>query len=428
MSLNTQPYKGARDFYPHEKRVQNWIFESWRHTCRSFGFLEYDGPFIEPFEMYAAKTGDEIVNTQLYSFIDRGDRKVAIRPEMTPTLARMVAAKVQELPKPIRWFSIPNLWRYEKPQKGRLREHWQLNVDILGGDRLGADRELISLALSLFDHVGARGQVTIQVNNRRLMDFLFLQAMKLNLDQALQVSKAIDNFAKITPQAFQGWLEKASLNTDQIGMLNRFLNSDLSQVSAFLPCEGLSELHNLLDSFKGRDDVRFNPTIMRGMDYYTGNVFEAYDVSPENKRALCGGGRYDNLVGLFSKNSLSGVGFGLGDVTFFDFLQTHNLLPKFKSLIDVFVACPKVELMGLAQSLCENLRNEGFSVISPLSADSFGAHLKMAAKSECHFALLLGEEELSQKAVQVKNLLSGQQARVLQSEIKEYLRKSLTET
>jgi histidyl-tRNA synthetase len=428
MTLSTIPYKGARDFYPYDKKIQNWIFNSWRRTCVSFGFQEYDGPLIEPFEMYAAKTGDEIVNTQLYSFVDRGDRKVAIRPEMTPTLARMVAGKIQEIPKPIRWFSMPNLWRYEKPQKGRLREHWQLNVDVLGGETQFADIEIVRLALDLFEKVGARNKVTIHLNNRRLMDQLFLKELRLSEAAAYQVSKAIDSYSKISKEEFSSWLAKIGLSGDQIKTLNTFLTSDLGSVSRILIGEGFTELCHLMEGLSQFSEIKFDPTIMRGMDYYTGNVFEAFDTHPDNRRALFGGGRYDNLVGLFSKTQLSGVGFGLGDVTFHDFLAIHNILPTFETWVDVFVTIPSQEKSPLAQNIASQLRALGFSVMTPLSVDGFGAQLKMASKHKCGFAVILGDEELKKGEVQVKNLSSGKQESVKQSEVGEFLKMSSTRT
>src|SRR4051812_38894602 len=192
MALSSQPYKGPRDFYPDDMRIQSWMFKRMREVAQSYGYLEYDGPMLEPFELYAAKTGEEIVNQQLYWLVDRGERKMAIRPEMTPTLARMVAAKINELPRPIRWYSIPNLWRYERPQRGRLREHWQLNVDVLGGDPLEGDAEILTLALEMMAAFKAEKLVSIRVNNRRLMDHFFGQELKLSTDAALKTTKAID--------------------------------------------------------------------------------------------------------------------------------------------------------------------------------------------------------------------------------------------
>ena len=204
MYLSTQPYKGTRDFYPDDMRIQTWMFDKMSKIVETYGYQQYGGPMLEPFELYAAKTGEEIcANQQLYWLMDRGDRKLAVRPEMTPTLARMVAAKVHELPKPIRWFSIPNLWRYERPQRGRLREHWQLNVDVLGGEPLYADAEILSLSLDLVRSFGGEKHVMIRVNNRRLMDHFFISILGLTPEAALKTTKAIDARNKIGEETYQ---------------------------------------------------------------------------------------------------------------------------------------------------------------------------------------------------------------------------------
>jgi len=418
--LNTQPYKGTRDFFPEDKRLQNWMFEQVHQCLRLFGYQEYDGPLLEPFEVYAAKTGEEIVNQQLYWMMDRGDRKMAIRPEMTPTLARMVAAKFQDLPKPIRWYSIPNLYRYEKPQKGRLREHWQLNVDILGGEASLADLEVIRLALDLFKYLKGERFFSIQINNRKLMDHFFIHGAKLAEAQISKASKAIDARAKISPEEFKAWLLKDGLNEIQVLEIDKFLNSTFEQILAHYPCEGASELEKLFASLKpelkdGR--VKFDPSIMRGFDYYTGTVFEGYDVSPENRRALFGGGRYDNLVGMFGKNKLSGIGFGLGDVTLGDFLKTHELLPSFSHWVDVYVGVPSEGVLSMAQSVSSQLRVAGLSCIESLQFEGFGAQLKNASKLGSRFAVLLGEEELKSGEASIKDLKNGEQFRSKLSEI-----------
>jgi histidyl-tRNA synthetase len=415
MTLSTQPYKGARDFYPEDKAVQVAVFDVLKKVAKSFGYQEYDGPFLEPFELYAAKTGEEIINEQLYSFIDRGDRKVAMRPEMTPTLARMIAAKVQELPKPIRWFSIPNLWRYERPQKGRLREHWQLNVDLLGGDPMRADLEILNVAVSVFRAFGAAEHVQIRVNNRRLMDHLFHKVLSLDAAQTKAVAKAIDARDKIAPEKFLAWLQEAGLTADHVGQLEAFLKMPLKEVHAQYPCQGSSELVSVFDQLKQLkldQSIVFSAGVMRGLDYYTGTVFEAYDVSPENRRALFGGGRYDNLVGLFGKAQLSGVGFGLGDVTLRDFLETHQLLPQTSFLPQVGVVVASATLESQALELAQALRDGGLRVVTPLSIDSLGPQLKAIAKLGAPKAVVVGDAEWAQQSVQIKDLVSGAQQTV----------------
>lgn len=449
MQLSTQPYKGTRDFYPDDMRVQQWIFDRMGQVAESYGYQEYDGPMLEPFELYAAKTGEEIVNQQLYWLMDRGDRKLAVRPEMTPTLARMVAGKIHELPRPIRWYSIPNLWRYERPQRGRLREHWQLNVDVLGGDPILADAEILGLALDIIRAFGGEKHVEIRVNNRRLIDHFFTEILGLSPEMALKTTKAIDARAKIGEPAYDKWLSDLGINAEQREKMEKFFKSSFEAVEAQFPCPGVTELRSLMNYLKESGSnsntsetptIVFDPTVLRGMDYYTGTVFEMYDTSPENRRAMFGGGRYDNLVGLFGNHKLSGVGFGWGDVTFRHFLETHKLLPDFGSAIDVFVTLPKLELRGVAEGIAKSLRNirtsdssssvgKGVSsirVMTPLSVDGFGNQLKLAAKHKANYVILLGDTELAEGKVVLKNLIKGEQETVLISELAGHLSALLT--
>ncbi len=416
MAISTEPYKGTRDFYPKDMQLRNWMFGKLSSAARSFGYLEYGGPMIESFELYAAKSGEELVNQQLYHFVDRGDRKVAVRPEMTPTMARLVAARIHELPRPIRLFSIPNLWRYERPQKGRLREHWQLNVDVLGGDALLAETELLTLAVELMRSFGGGERIQVRVNHRKLMDSFFKDTLGLTAEQALKVVKAIDAKDKVDEAKFVGWLSEAGVREDQVATLKRFFGSSLDSIAKEMPCEGAN---HLLELFKGlsesgvADQVAFDPTIMRGLDYYTGTVFEIYDTSPENRRAMFGGGRYDNLVGMFGgKESLSGVGFGMGDVSLQNFLETHNLVPKFEGEIDVFVSLPKAELRGLSEKVARDLRAGGLNVMTPLQVSGFGAQLKIANKHEAKVAVLFGDSELEKGELILKVLTTGEQLQV----------------
>lgn len=404
--LSTQPYKGTRDFYPEDMKIRSWIFSRMREVCTSFGYQEYDGPMLEPFELYAAKSGEEIVNQQLYSMIDRGDRKIAVRPEMTPTMARMVAGMVHELPKPVRWFSIPNLWRYERPQRGRLREHWQLNVDVLGGDPLLADAELLSLAFSIMKKFGGEKHVSIRVNNRRLMDQFFQAKLGFSPETTLKVIKLVDARAKIGEEKYAAGLAEIGVSKAHSVELETFFKSSLEKLAKELPGQGTDELVKLFALLKesGQDNVIFDPMIMRGLDYYTGTVFEMFDTSPENRRAMFGGGRYDNLVGLFGKDKLSGVGFGMGDVTLRDFLETHSLLPKMETSVDVFVSLPKEEFRGRAESIARTLREEGLKTITPLEVAGFGVQLKQAVKHQARFAVLFGDAEYADGKVIVKNL------------------------
>ena len=420
MALSTQPYKGTRDFYPVDMRIQRWMFAKMREVVERYSYQEYDGPMLEPFELYAAKTGEEIVNQQLYWLMDRGERKMAIRPEMTPTLARMVAGKFHELPRPVRWFSFPNLWRYERPQRGRLREHWQLNVDVLGGDPLLADAELLSLSFDLVKAFGGEKHVQIKVNNRRLMDHLFTHTLGLDAEKTLGLTKAIDARAKIGEEAYAKWLSDLGIDPAKQGEMEKFFKSSFEEVAKSFPCVGVDELKSLFQLLKDSslsNQVDFDPTVMRGMNYYTGTVFEMYDTSPENRRAMFGGGRYDNLIGLFGKDKLSGVGLGMGDVTLRDFLETHKLLPDLGSFVDVFVTMPSLDVRPHAEKIARDLREAGLRVATPLEVGGFGAQLKLATKHGAHYCVLFGETELAQGSVLVKDLVTGKQETVLIADV-----------
>lgn len=298
MSMNTEPYKGVRDFYPPEMAIQNYIFSIWRSVAEKFGYVEYSASILEYAELYRSKGSDEIVNEQMYVFKDKGDREVALRPEMTPTLARMVAAKRRTLKFPLRWYSIPNVFRYERPQRGRRREHWQLNCDLVGIAGIEAEVEIISLAHSIMKVFGAKDEdFEIRINSRKII-------------AAGLVKK---NFSEEQIRDFTRKLDKDNLPAD--------IN--------FEPDEEIKKLLAMLEE-TGIKNVKFEPTLARGFDYYTGMVFEVFDTNPENRRALFGGGRYDNLLEIFGVEPVPTVGFGMGDVTIQDFLVTHNLSLKNK--------------------------------------------------------------------------------------------------
>lgn len=423
--LSTQPYKGTRDFYPEDKAVQNWIFSKIRKVVTSFGYEEYDGPMLEPFELYAAKTGSEIVNQQLYALTDRGDRHLAIRPEMTPTLARMVAGRLQELPKPVRWFSLPNLWRYERPQKGRLREHWQLNVDVLGGDPLLADFELLRIAFEIFKSFGGESHLKIRLNNRRLVDHFFGGVLGLDAATALKLSKVVDAKDKMPADIYARALAELGLQDSQKQDLDFFFKSTLVEMAEKYPdsvgVQELLALEKLVQAAGMGETVLFDPSIMRGLDYYTGTVFEAYDVSPENPRALFGGGRYDNLIGLFGKQQLSGMGFGMGDVILRSFLETHSLLPAMPKSADVFVSHPNQAMWSLSMTVSQELRAAGLRVVQALDCEGFGTQLKTAHKLGLGFCVLLGEAENQRGEVILKDLNSGTQTILPRTELVSFI-------
>ncbi len=310
--LSTEPYKGVRDFYPEDMAVQNHIFSTWKKVCGEFGYQEYAASLLEPAELYRSKGSDEIVNEQMFTFIDRGEREVALRPEMTPSLARMVAAKRRSLKFPLRWFTIANCFRYERPQRGRKREHWQLNADLIGLPAqagiagLEAEVEIISLAHSIMKEFGAKdSDFIIKIGSRGALAEA-LAKKGIPAEQHKAIARLIDRKGKM-PE------EERAAELERLG--GEVVITETADVSALR--KQLSE--------KGVTNTEFDPDIVRGFDYYTGMVFEVFDTDPENRRSLFGGGRYDNLLEMFGADPVPTVGFGMGDVTMRDFLETHKL-------------------------------------------------------------------------------------------------------
>ncbi|MBI2592534.1 histidine--tRNA ligase [Candidatus Saccharibacteria bacterium] len=410
MVLSTQPYKGTRDFYPQDKRLQKWMFDKMREVVESFGYQEYDAPVLEPIDIFLAKTGEEIIDEQLYSFEDRGGRQVAIRPEMTPSVSRMVAARRQELAYPLRWYSIPNLWRYERPQRGRLREHWQLNVDIFGVADISADHEIILVADSILRAFNApNGSYEIRISSRQLVDYFFRNILQLSDQQYHDASKLIDRWHKIEIPDFETQLKEIVDGRGQERLLKlirtRNLDDLLSEVKGH---DSVTELKKLMSLLKksGVEAATFDFSVIRGMDYYDDIIFEVFDTSPQNNRSMFGGGRYDGLVGAFGVEPVPTVGFGMGDVTLQNFLELHKLLPKLKSETDAVVI-----LIGgvydAAQKVLSTMRAKGLRIAVDGTDRKLDAKIKNAAKSGMKYAIFIGEQEIKTGKFKLKNLESG---------------------
>jgi len=417
MALSTKPYKGARDFYPADKRLQKYMFGMWRQVAEKFGYEEYDAPILEPLEIYQAKTGDEIVNEQTYVFEDRGGRQVVIRPEMTPTVSRMVAGQRQELGYPLRWYSLPNLWRYERPQRGRLREHWQLNVDIFGVQDTSAELEMISLVDATFKAFGADSRLyEIRLNHRGLVDYLLADYLGLDAKARPAIGKLIDKLHKMERGSFIAKVDEVlTAKQREAGLTEKLLALLDARQLKDLPTEALKqpaaqELKTLLDRLKaaGISNVTFDGTLMRGFDYYTGIVFEVFDTDPENNRSLVGGGRYDGLVGLFGVAPVPTVGFGWGDVTLANFLETHDLLPKLQPETDIYAVLVG-DVLDKAQKPLADLRAAGLNLAVDLSGKKLGDQLKAADKKGIENVLIIGEDELKVGKFTLKNLQTGQE-------------------
>jgi histidyl-tRNA synthetase len=411
--LPTDPYKGVRDFYPEDQFVQDYIFEHMSRTVELFGFEEYSASILEPAELYRSKTSEEIVNEQTYTFTDRGDREVTLRPEMTPTLARMIAAKSREIPFPARWYTIANVFRYERPQKGRLREHWQLNADIVGSNGIEADAEVIALAHAIMRSFGAdERNFEIRVSDRRLLDAAYNE-IDIDPDLRAQVTRLLDRREKLDdfPAALAEVLgDNATILIDHL---------DRTTSTAYL-----EELRGMLLSM-GIGNMIVDTKITRGFDYYTGMVFEVYDASGENKRSLFGGGRYDNLLSLFGTDAIPAVGFGMGDVTIRDFLETHNLMPSYVPTTELMLCVVDDSAMSHAQKLAQDLRREDVSVAINISGKKLGDQIRQADKMKVPYIIAIGETERDSGQYTVKNLATGHEMTLAADRISDHLFSSL---
>ncbi len=442
--LSKEPYKGTRDFYPEDKFTQNYIFDVMKLTVESYGYEEYNASMLEETDLYRAKSGSEIINEQTYSFKDRGGRDVTIRPEMTPTAARMVARKRKELIFPLRWYSIPNMWRYEKPQRGRLREHWQLNVDIFGVENIEAEKEMIKVAYDIMHAFGVDDKkFIIKINNRKLVNYFLNDFLKLDEKQVYAVSKLVDRKNKTDEKAFKTGLAEILGDKKKEEMVEKFLGAgkveyvekimekkEKLEIGNCLPTQagklgdekqgikeekagdGINEIKEAIEGLKklGIKNIVFDPSLMRGFDYYTGIVFEVYDTNPKNSRALFGGGRYDDLVGIFDVEKVSGVGFGMGDVTIRDVLELYNLLPKYEAMADLYICLLSMDYADFANMLAKDLREDGVNVEVDLTGRKIGAQIKTADKKKMPFVICIGEDEVKSGKFKLKHLESGVEA------------------
>ncbi len=404
--LSTEPYKGVRDFYPTDWARQEALFTRIQQTLALWGYEEYNASPLERAELYEAKTSEEIVNEQTYTFTDRGDRRVTLRPEMTPTLARMVVAKQRELVFPLRWFSIGSRFRYERPQKGRLREFYQVDVDLVGLPDGEADIEVVQLAASILKSFGAtEDDFVIHMNSRPLLNAA-CAAVGLTNEGTRQYLRLLDKKTKMTQEAFV-----AASNILSTKDPLAFIESENSDV----PREVANEKHRLLNRIntlksRGVHNVVRDSSIVRGFDYYTDMVFEIHDVNIANSRALLGGGRYDGLGTLFGADVVPSVGFALGDVTLADFLDTHSLTSsKDTHLPQVYIGTPFVGDISAAQTFANTLRTEGCRVFVNLTKRTLSDQIKDAVKRDIPFFIAYGADEIVGKAIRMKTLATGEE-------------------
>ncbi|MDD4804205.1 MAG: histidine--tRNA ligase [Candidatus Paceibacterota bacterium] len=422
--VSTESYKGVRDFYPADMSIQNYIFGIMRKTSENFGYSEYGASVLESAELYRAKSGDEIVNEQTYTFKDRGDRDVSLRPEMTPTVARMIAAKLKEFSFPLRWYSIPNLFRYEKPQRGRTREHWQLNVDIFGVKNINADVEVISIASKIMQNFGLKeSDFEIKINNRKIVNFILNDLFDLSEEISHKVAKIIDKKNKISEETFNATIK--DLLSDKSSAFIELLNTkNFEEFVSKLPQnettqEGIVETKEIIKKLEdlGIKNVVFSQDLMRGFDYYTGMIFEVFDKNPENRRAIFGGGRYDELLAIFDKETVPAVGFGMGDVVIKDILETYGLLPKITPASNLHICVMNEKSIGYAQDLAQKIRENDIKVTVDYSEKRIGDQIKYADKNKIPFIICIGEEEIETGKFKVKELSTGIETETTEDQI-----------
>ncbi len=403
-----KPPRGTRDFYPDEMRVRNWLFDHFKAAAKSFGFEEYDAPILETEELYTRKQGEEITQ-QLYNFEDKGGRKVTLRPEMTPSLARMVLAKANTLPMPLKWYSIPQCWRYERMQRGRLREHYQWNMDIWGSNGAEAEVELLCAIVNFFERIGINStQVGIRVNNRKLLQYV-LESAGINEEQFTPVCIIIDKMDKIPQEAIEEQLGSLGLTSENIELIQSTLSlKDLKSINETLENENpalneLNQLWELAENYGITEWIEFDASVVRGLSYYTGTVFEAFDKGG-TLRAICGGGRYDSLLSTFGGSDIPACGFGFGDVVIMELLSDLDLIPELPSGVDDIVFAMNKELRGAAMQVANKLRKNGRSVDLILEERKMKWVFKHAERSKAKTLVMITPNEWEQGKVRIKNL------------------------
>lgn len=421
--MSTQPLPGFRDFYPADFAFRAYIFERWREVARRYGFEEYDGPPLEPLELYTAKSGDEIVG-QLYNFKDKGDREISLRPEMTPTVARMVAARAGGMKKPIRWFSVAQFFRYERQQRGRLREFYQLNCDIFGETGELADAELVALAVDMMRSFELKdSDFRVRVSDRRLLNAVLAQ-LGIAEPQWPNAYAVLDKLGRkgVDPQALLKENGLDSVDLVNLGKLNReavaqrfpeaWNASSLARTLAALDQMGLSSF------------IDVDLTIVRGLAYYTGTVFEIFDAA-RSLRAIAGGGRYDGLLNLLGGVDLPAVGFAIGDVVLGELLKERGLAPATPATIDVFVAGVTEADFPYVLQVTHQLRDAGIRVEYALKPDALGKQLKLADSRQARWAVVIGPDDRATGSVQLKDLAGKSQTAVANSDLVSLLKGSI---
>ena len=410
----TQGVRGTRDFYPEDMRVRNWLFEKFHSAALSHGFEEYDSPVLETEELYTRKSGEDITQ-QLYNFKDKGDRRVSLRPEMTPSLARMVMARSGILPLPIKWYSIPQCWRYERTQRGRGREHYQWNVDIWGAEGVEADAELISVLAHFFESVGlSEEDLVIRVSSRKVLEEV-LGKLGISGDDFSKTCVIMDKMDKLPPEAIQTQLAEIGLDQGAVSTIQEVLAIDgLEQLSEELgedsiAAHELRSLFSLVESYGLEEWISFDASVVRGLAYYTGPVFEANDRSGD-LRAICGGGRYDRLIGTLGGKDLPATGFGFGDMVIMELLESKGLLPVLSQGVSDVVFGMGPELRGAAMKVANQLRSRGRRVDLVLEDKRMKWVFKHADRIAADRLVMVMPDEWASGMVKIKELSTGEES------------------
>lgn len=415
--------KGTRDFYPREMAIRTWLYNKARQVSEAFGYQEYEGPILETIDLYAAKSGEELVKEQSFVFPDRSDNLITLRPELTPTLVRMVAQRQGQLTFPLRWWSFGPFWRYERPQKGRTREFFQWNIDLVGEATPEADAEMVAVMASFFKATGlTTAEVQIMVNNRRLMDD---EIGKLNLTSELRQSafRLIDRRDKLSPEKWKSYALELGLSEAQFTQLLGLLdNQELWKES-----DELVRFFEAVDALGVDEYVRFDPQIIRGLDYYTGTVYEGRATTKKIKRSVAGGGRYDNLLADVGGDPLPGTGYAMGDVVTTLLLEETGHLPDGLDVspAPVLVTIFDEDMLLASYKLAADLRREGLNIACYPVPAKLGKQFKYADRIGAKLALVLGPDEKSQGQVAIKNLADRDQFTMPQSEAAEKIRQIL---
>jgi len=426
--LDTNPPKGTRDFYPEDMRMRTWLFDQWRDVAKTYGFSEYDAPVLESEALYTRKAGEEVTQ-QLYNFVDKGDRAVALRPEMTPSLARMVMAKKGGLTLPLKWFSIPQCWRYERMTRGRRREHFQWNMDVWGVSGEEADAELLSAMVHFFKKVGLTSEdVGIKVNSRLVISEV-LTKLGIPSEKFAATCVLVDKLEKVPLDAIQGDLEELGLDRSVIEQLTEVLTvKSIDAIKDVLGEESeafqqITKLTNLCEAYGISDWIIFDASVVRGLAYYTGVVFEAFDRKGV-LRAIAGGGRYDKLLETFGGDPTPAAGFGFGDAVIVELLKDRKLLPAFDSVgVDTVVFAMGSDLYPAALKVASKLREAGQNVDLVLEDKKTKWVFKHADRLGAKYCAIIGSQEFENGEVAIKDLSAGEQQTISVDSLSEWVEK-----